>query len=72
MARPTEPNFLKAWREHRGLTQAELGDAAGTTSTVIALLEARERGVSEKWRFRLGPLLDVRPGDLMTSDPSEG
>lgn len=72
MARLTEPNFLKAWREHRGLTQAELAHAAGTTGAVISLLEAGDRGLSEKWRLRLAPLLGVRPGDLMTSDPSKG
>jgi transcriptional regulator with XRE-family HTH domain len=72
MARSAEPNFLKAWREHRDLTRAELGAAAGTTSAVIGLLETGERGVSEKWRLRLAPLLDVRTDDLMTSDPSKG
>jgi len=72
MARLTEPNFLEAWRRRRGLTRAELGDAAGTSSTVIGLLEAGARDISEKWRLRLAPLLDVRPGDLMTSDPSKG
>ena len=72
MARLAEPNFLKAWREHRGLTQAELADAASTTGAVISLLEAGERGVSEKWRLRPAPLLDVSPSDLMTSDPNKG
>lgn len=69
MARLTEPNFLKAWREYRRLTQAELGDAADTTGAVISLLEAGERGLSENWRLRLASLLDVRPGDLMNLDP---
>lgn len=72
MARPIEPNFLKAWRERRGLTQAELADAAGTTGAVISLLEQGVRGLSEKWRLRLAPLLDLPPDDLMTSDPNKG
>jgi transcriptional regulator with XRE-family HTH domain len=67
-----EPNFLKAWRERRGLTRAELADASATTGAVIALLEEGDRGLSEKWRLRFSPLLDVRPGDLMTSDPNRG
>ena len=61
MARLDEPNFLKAWREHRGLTRAELCNAARTTSAVAGLFEAGERGLS-----------DARLGDLMPSDPSKG
>ena len=71
MARLTEPDFLKARREYRGLTRVALGDVAGPTSAAIALFEAGERGASEKWRLSLAPVPDVRP-DLMTSDPSKG
>ena len=72
MARTREPNFLRAWREYRSMTQAKLAEAVDTTGAVISLLEAGERGLSDKWRLRLAPLLDVQPGDLMTSDPSKG
>jgi hypothetical protein len=72
MVRLTEPSFVKARREHRGLTRAAPGEVAGATTAVIALFEAGERGASEKWRLSLAPLPDVRPGDLMTSDPSKG
>jgi hypothetical protein len=41
MARLAHPNFLKAWREHRGLTPAELADAARTTGWVISLFDVR-------------------------------
>lgn len=71
MARLAHPNPLKAWRERRGLTQAELADAAGTNRVVISLLEERDRGLSEKWRLKLAPLVDVRPDDL-NSDPNKG
>ena len=68
MVRFTEPDFLKARREHRGLTRAAPGDAAGATTAVMTQLG---RGLSEKWRLWLAPVPDVRP-DLMTSDPSKG
>ncbi len=69
MVRSGERNYLRAWREHRGLTQAKLADAVGTTGAVISLLESGERGLSDKWLRRLAPVLGTRPGHLLEVDP---
>ena len=71
MARTREPNFLRAWREYRGLTQAKLAEAVDTTGAVISLLEAGERGLSDKWLRRLAPVLGATPGHLLDMDPHE-
>lgn len=71
MARTREPNFLRAWREYRGMTQAKLAEAVDTTGAVISLLEAGERGLSDRWLRRLAPVLDTTPGYLLDMDPHD-
>src|SRR5579859_549076 len=71
MARTREPNFLRAWREYRGMTQAKLAEAVDTTGAVISLLEAGERGLSDKWLRRLSPVLGTTPGHLLDMDPHD-
>ena len=66
------PNFLRAWREYRKMTQEELGAAITppTTGSVISLLEEGERGLSLKWLRKLAPALRTRVGWLAELDPS--
>src|SRR5271165_4135442 len=71
MARTREPNFLRAWREYRGLNQAKLAEAVDTTGAVISLLEAGERGLSDRWLRRLAPVLGTTPGHLLDMDPHD-
>ncbi|MEO8811606.1 MAG: helix-turn-helix transcriptional regulator [Caulobacteraceae bacterium] len=71
MSQERERNFLRAWREHRHLTQAALAEAVGTTGAVISLLESGERGLSDKWLRRLAPVLATRPGHLLELDPAD-
>lgn len=65
------PNYLQIWREYRGMTQEKLAEMAGTTGSVISMLEAGERGLSAKWLRKLAPLLDTTPGHLLDLDPRE-
>src|SRR5271155_3597775 len=71
MVRTREPNFLRAWREYRGLTQAQLAESVDTTGAVISLLESGQRGLSDKWLRRLAPVLGTTPGHLLDIDPNE-
>lgn len=64
-------NHLRAWREYRGLTQAELADLVGTADNVISLLESGDRGLSDKWLRKLAPVLRTRPGFLLEFDPHD-
>jgi transcriptional regulator with XRE-family HTH domain len=63
------PNYLKAWREFRELTQAELAELVGTNQNMIAYLESGERGLSAKWLRKLAPALKTTPGHLLDHDP---
>lgn len=64
------PNHLKAWRDYRGLTQAELAAKVGTNSNMIGYLESGERGLSAKWLRKLADALDTSPGMILDHDPA--
>ncbi len=64
-------NYLRAWREHRKLTQEALAERVGTTGAVISLLEAGRRQLSAKWLRRLAPALNTTPGHLLDHDPED-
>lgn len=65
------PNFLRAWRMHRKMTQEQLAEAVGTNANMIQYLETGERGLSAKWLRRLAPALDTTPGMLLEHDPDQ-
>lgn len=65
------PNFLRAWRKHKGLSQAELAEKVGTNQNMIAYLEEGERALSAKWLRRLSAALDTTPGMILDHDPAQ-
>lgn len=65
------PNYLRAWRSFRKMTQEQLAEKVGTTQHQIAFLENGDRGLSAKWLRRLAPVLDTTPGMLLDHDPAE-
>lgn len=65
------PNHLKAWRDFRGLTQAELADKVDTNANMIGYLENGARGLSAKWLRRLADALQITPGHLLDHDPND-
>lgn len=65
------PNHLKAWREYRKITQAELASRVGTNSNMIGYLESGERGLSAKWLRKLADALSITPGHLLDHNPNE-
>jgi transcriptional regulator with XRE-family HTH domain len=71
MAKDKEANHLRAWREHRRMSQEQLAAAVDTTGAVISLLESGDRGLSAKWLRRLAPALGTTPGLLLDYDPSD-
>ncbi|MEP6967058.1 MAG: helix-turn-helix transcriptional regulator [Pseudomonadota bacterium] len=71
MPRDPERNYLKAWRDHRRMTQVELAEAIGTTDAVISLLESGDRGLTPKWLRRITPVLGPPPADLSENDAND-
>lgn len=72
MAKERGPkNHLRAWREHRRLTQEYLAEQIGTTGNVISQIESGARGLSHKWLVKLAPALGTTPGFLLDHDPND-
>jgi DNA-binding XRE family transcriptional regulator len=55
---------LKALREHRGMTQAELAKACATSPVYLSQIERGARRAGRKLRAKLGKALRVAPGLL--------
>jgi transcriptional regulator with XRE-family HTH domain len=70
-AKMAAENHLKAWREHRRMTQEQLAEAIGTRGSVISLLESGDRRLSDKWLRRLAPALETTPGHLLDCHPDD-
>lgn len=64
------PNFMQAWREHRGLSRDELAAHLDTASNVVWNLEVGERGLSTKWLRKIAPILDCTIDDLLGRHPN--
>jgi transcriptional regulator with XRE-family HTH domain len=63
-------NALLVWREHRGLTQAQLAKAAGVGQTYISMIERGERqGTAAKLRA-IARVLKVQVDDLLAGEES--
>ena len=59
---------LKALREHRGLTQAELAKACATSAVYISQIERGERRAGRKLLAKLSTALHVEAGLLAQAD----
>jgi transcriptional regulator with XRE-family HTH domain len=66
-----EKNYLRQWREKKGLTQEELAEKAETTKAVISLLENEKRPLSSKWLRKFADALGTTPGRILDVDPGE-
>ncbi len=62
------PTPLSFWRSKRGMTQAKLAKAAGTTQPHIADLESGKHGGSLEIMARIAKALRVKIDDLAPTD----
>jgi DNA-binding XRE family transcriptional regulator len=59
-------NPIKAWREHRNLSQKQLADAASISIPFLSQIESGKRKASTKIMVRLAKALQVLVDDLVT------
>jgi transcriptional regulator with XRE-family HTH domain len=62
---------LRDWREHRGLTVAQLARKTGLGAQTIAALEAGETDLSDKLLYQLADALDTTAGRILDVDPGD-
>ena len=61
-------NCVKVWREHRGLTQAALAQAAGVTQSMVAMIEGDDRRGTVDTLSALALALGVDLEDLLVNE----
>ncbi len=57
-------SMIKAWREHLGLTQADLADKAGMTQPAVAQLEKSTGNVRTATLEKLANAMGIEIGQL--------
>jgi len=62
---------VRVWREHRGLTQAQLAERAGVTQGAVAQIESGKRRGSVDLLRKLAAALGVDVDDLIWDDGEE-
>lgn len=56
--------FLAEWREHRGLTQAQLGDRLGVADMTVSRWERATSLLNTNVMAAIAEALNIEPGDL--------
>lgn len=64
------PNNLRAWREYRGFTVAELAKKSGLGAGTITEVESGAADLSSKLAAVLAPALSTQQGFLLGFDPN--
>jgi transcriptional regulator with XRE-family HTH domain len=65
-------NHVKAWREHRRITQVGLAELIGTNASMVSLLEAGRSGLTPKRLRLLSTALRAPVGAFLEYEPDEG
>lgn len=62
-------HFIRAWRQHRELTQEQLAERVGMTHGAISQLERGEVNYTQPTLEALAEALSCQPADLIMRDP---
>jgi transcriptional regulator with XRE-family HTH domain len=69
----TSPShFIRQWRKHHGLTQAELAAAIDIDRTYLNKIERGKRGYMPHVLEAIASELGCKPGDLISRHPQHG
>lgn len=64
-----KPHFVRAWREHRGLTQEQLADKLKTTKANISRIENLRQGYTQDFLEAAAVILKTEPWILIKMGP---
>ena len=59
-------HYLKEWREHRKMLQADLAKLVGTAASVISRYETGDRRIHLEMQFKLMQALRITPAQFFT------
>lgn len=66
-----QPQFFKAWRKYRGLTQEQLAERIGIARSYLTKIERGDRRYDQPFLEAAAYALRCSPGDLIMRDPTE-
>lgn len=71
LAKPSRKsrNFIREWREHRGMTQERLAELARLSVPTISNIESGAHGYSQRSLEAIAEALDAATGDLLSRRP---
>ncbi|AYD00001.1 helix-turn-helix transcriptional regulator [Neorhizobium sp. NCHU2750] len=67
--KPKARYFFKEWRKHRGLTQEDLAERVGVSTSSISQLERGLQGFTDSTLEAIAEALSCKPGDLLMRNP---
>jgi len=68
---PSPRHYIKAWRKHRGMTQADLATAIGIARSYLTKIERGDRRYDQPFLEAAAEALGCTAADLISRDPSE-
>lgn len=66
---PPPRHFIRQWRDARGLTQEQLADSVGASTSVISRLETGRLGYTQALLEAVASALQASPVALLSVDP---
>ena len=67
---PSPQHYLREWRRHRGLTQAQLAEAIGVDRSQLNKIERGRRYHAKPVLEAIAARLECEPNDLIRRHPS--
>jgi len=64
-----KPNFVRKWRQARGLSQEKLADLIDATTSTISRIETGKQGFTAEAQEAIAQALNVDKIDLLCHDP---
>jgi transcriptional regulator with XRE-family HTH domain len=71
-SRAAPPLYVRAWRQYRALSQADLAELAGMTREAITRLENSQRPPRPSTIRKLAQALGIAPHELAAPPPAYG
>ncbi len=66
------PTYIAQWRDHRGLTQAQLADRLEMTQSHLSMLENGKRGYTQETLEAVAHALQTDVASLLMRNPKDG
>lgn len=61
--------FIRAWREHRGMTQLVVANGMGISRSYFTMIERGDRRYDQHFLEAAAKVLDCQPADLIARPP---